>query len=29
LKDGKGMVADLTGFLDRAEKPEGVALWRL
>jgi UDP-N-acetyl-D-galactosamine dehydrogenase len=29
LKDGKGVVADLTGFLDRAEQPEGVALWRL
>ncbi len=29
LKDGQGFVADLTGYLDRAEKPEGVKLWRL
>jgi UDP-N-acetyl-D-glucosamine/UDP-N-acetyl-D-galactosamine dehydrogenase len=29
LKDGQGFVADLTGYLNRAEKPEGVKLWRL
>ena len=29
LKDGQGIVADLTGFLDRAGEPEGVELWRL
>jgi UDP-N-acetyl-D-galactosamine dehydrogenase len=29
LKDGKGIVADLAGFLDRATRPEGVMLWRL
>jgi UDP-N-acetyl-D-galactosamine dehydrogenase len=29
LKDGQGIVADLTGFLDRAGEPEGVVLWRL
>jgi UDP-N-acetyl-D-galactosamine dehydrogenase len=29
LKDGKGVVLDVKGRLDRAEKPEGVELWRL
>jgi UDP-N-acetyl-D-galactosamine dehydrogenase len=29
LKGGQGIVADLTGFLDRAGGPEGVVLWRL
>jgi UDP-N-acetyl-D-galactosamine dehydrogenase len=29
LKGGKGIVADLAGFLDRATRPEGVMLWRL
>ena len=29
LKLNKGIVADLTGILDRAAKPDGVSLWRL
>ncbi|MCW2309247.1 nucleotide sugar dehydrogenase [Rhodobium gokarnense] len=29
LKDGRGLVADLSGRLDRATTPEGVTLWRL
>jgi UDP-N-acetyl-D-galactosamine dehydrogenase len=29
LKGGEGIVADLTGFLDRAGQPEEIYLWRL
>ncbi|HSF96147.1 MAG TPA: nucleotide sugar dehydrogenase [Thermohalobaculum sp.] len=29
LRDGAGVVADLTGTLDRAAKPEGIELWRM
>ena len=29
LKDGKGLVLDVKSKLDRAQKPEGVELWRL
>jgi UDP-N-acetyl-D-galactosamine dehydrogenase len=29
LKDGKGIVMDIKARLDRAQKPDGVTLWRL
>lgn len=29
LRDGRGLVADVKGLLDRAARPEGVRLWRL
>ena len=29
LKGGAGLVADVTGHLDRATRPEGIDLWRL
>ena len=29
LRDGGGLIADISGVLDRATKPENVSLWRL
>ena len=29
LKGGKGIVLDVKSKLDRAQKPEGIDLWRL
>ena len=29
LKDGKGLVLDVKQKLDRAQRPEGIELWRL
>jgi hypothetical protein len=29
LKDGRGTVLDVKSKLDRAQKPEGIGLWRL
>jgi UDP-N-acetyl-D-galactosamine dehydrogenase len=29
LKNGRGVVIDVRGVLDRASTPEGIVLWRL